>query len=328
MLSEEQIHFIQRSLSISKYDLQPLEKDASVRQYIRILSKDKNKTWMLMRWETFKEKDFPFIGIQAFFKKISIPVPGILAFDAEKGLFLLEDLGDVTLENFSKNHSKKDLEPWYKKAIHHLIQIQFAQEPPPKAITSTNPCFSAELLFAEMKESLNNLEMPEEKEKKIQDLFFSICLELSKEAKQNCHRDYHSRNLMIHNEKIYVIDFQDARLGPVQYDLVSLLEDVYIHFDENLKQEFIHYYWELYSKKQSQSKDFKSFFRIYQLQLLQRLFKVCATFSRFHVLKKDKRYIKYIPIATKNILKALDNFPDYDILGEVAIQIQTKYTKK
>ena len=159
-------------------------------------------------------------------------------------------------------------------------------------------------------------------------MFFSICSHLDKEKKHICHRDYHSRNLMIHNEKIYVIDFQDTRLGAVQYDLVSLLEDVYVDLDEEVKKRLLYYYWNMYSKRETPSGNFESFLQVYDLQLLQRLFKVCATFSGFYLFKKDNRYTKYISIAAKKISKTLKNFPQYKILKEVALKFQTRYAPK
>ena len=349
MLTKEQSHFICRSLGIpvKGFKVKPLRKEASVRNYFRVSrqvqSQNKglkqnqdtkpNKSWVFMRWEPFKEKDFPFIEIQKFLQKNAIPVPEILAFNVKEGLFLLEDLGDTTLEEFSQRHSPEDLEPWYKKAIDHLIKIQFTEEYPPKAITHINPCFNTEFLFKEMKTSLENLKISEEKtflneerEKRICELFFSICGCLDREKKRICHRDYHSRNLMIHNEKMYVLDFQDARLGCIQYDLISLLEDVYIDLDEEIKQKLLRYYWDRYSERDPQNKSFESFWEGCQLQLLQRLFKVCATFSGFYLFRKDDRYTRYISTASKRIIKTLENFPHYEPLKEMAQRFHRRYT--
>src|SRR5205085_12439375 len=70
----------------------------------------------------------------------------------------------------------------------------------------------------------------------------SIVEELASEPRVLCHRDYHSRNLMLHDGSLYIIDFQDARLGPDTYDLVSLLRDSYVDINDRQLDDLIAYF--------------------------------------------------------------------------------------
>ena len=94
-----------------------------------------------------------------------------------------------------------------------------------------------------------------------------------------CHRDYHSRNLMLHERRLYIIDFQDARMGPDTYDLASLLRDSYVDHTEARVDELIRGYLKLGGPSQATPEAFAEYRRRFDLMSVQRNLKALGTFG-------------------------------------------------
>ncbi|RYZ83265.1 MAG: hypothetical protein EOP06_20295, partial [Proteobacteria bacterium] len=151
----------------------------------------------------------------------------------------------------------------------------------------------------------------------LQKIFTDVCSKLDAEPKKIAHRDYHSRNLMIKLDEMKVIDFQDARLGPIQYDLVSLFKDSYVNMSEEMTATLMDYY--LDESKAYLPKDFSRahFDHVYELQSLQRCFKACGSFASFFNLRDDRRYLKYLEGTLKRVVSSLERFPEYKTFSSV-----------
>jgi aminoglycoside/choline kinase family phosphotransferase len=133
---------------------------------------------------------------------------------------------------------------------------------------------------------------------------------------------------MIKFDEMRVIDFQDARLGPIQYDLVSLLKDSYVNIPDAMANELIEYY--LIQSRQYLGSHFSRdhFNEIYELQTIQRAFKACGSFSSFYNQREDRRYLKYIGHTLKRVLKSLNHFPEYKVFADILIDsgaLEKKY---
>jgi aminoglycoside/choline kinase family phosphotransferase len=122
-----------------------------------------------------------------------------------------------------------------------------------------------------------------------------IAEELAGEARVLCHRDYHSRNLMLHEGRLYIIDFQDTRMGPDTYDLVSLLRDSYVEFTEPQIDELIAFFLALRGIGVASSPDAAEFRRRFDLMALQRNLKALGTFGFQTATRHNPVYIQYIP---------------------------------
>jgi N-acetylmuramate 1-kinase len=122
-----------------------------------------------------------------------------------------------------------------------------------------------------------------------------IAQELAGEARVLCHRDYHSRNLMLHEGRLYIIDFQDTRMGPDTYDLVSLLRDSYVDFTEPQVDELIAFFLALRGIGVASSPDAAEFRRRFDLMALQRNLKALGTFGFQTATRNNPVYIQYIP---------------------------------
>src|SRR5262249_1474875 len=127
--------------------------------------------------------------------------------------------------------------------------------------------------------------------------------ELAAEPRVLCHRDYHSRNLMVRNETLHIIDFQDARMRPDTYDLVPLLRDSYVDLPERTVDELIAYFLALGGRAGDQA----AFRRRFDLMALQRNLKALGTFGYQTTARRNPVYIQYIPrtlrYARGNLLK-------------------------
>ena len=145
-------------------------------------------------------------------------------------------------------------------------------------------------------------------------------MELACEPRVLCHRDYHSRNLMLHQDQLYVIDFQDARLGPETYDLVSLLRDSYWDVSENQVNELITYFLSLQqpSNERVVPQNIPVEFRKkFDLMALQRNLKALGTFGFQKTVLGNASYVQHIPRTLGYIRANLTRYPRFLRLREL-----------
>ncbi len=303
-----------------------LKGDASNRSYYRIkFSRDTQQcapanqdTMILMELaepEAFKKSEekisvstmpvteLPYINILNHLAKCNVGVPRLFHYEKEKGLLFLEDLGDMLLEERVKGSSSTGCKDYYKKAIDELIKIHTcATKTDDKDCIAFGRGFDIPLLMWEFDhfieygiEDARGMKIPENDRKAMMDIFYSISDKLAKEPRVFTHRDYHSRNLMIHNDKIRVLDFQDALMGPCQYDLASFLRDSYIALPEDMIDELLEYY---ISKKEAVDGikiNRKNFRELFDLMSIQRNLKAAGRFAYINSVKKKDFYLQFIP---------------------------------
>ena len=136
------------------------------------------------------------------------------------------------------------------------------------------------------------------------------------------HRDYHSRNLMVlENNDLGILDFQDAVLGPMTYDLVSLLKDAYIELEEEDVIDLAINFWEkAVEKNLLQKGDFSDFFMQYELMGVQRHLKVLGIFSRLSIRDHKNNYLEDIPLVEKYLLKASERYQFLSPLKKILLR--------
>lgn len=321
--------FLNRALERPNFEVFQLAGDASARRYYRVVAE--NESFVLMSWEPFKDDgNYPFLSVRDHFFKHGVAVPTVIAKAPDKGLVLLEDLGDLTLERkFWENQSQQACIPLYRQAIDELIKMHYPSTFDRTECTAFKVQFDVEKLLWEMNYGRDHLlvqlceiKLSDIEKRELEKVFNKICTTLHEEPKFIAHRDYHSRNVMLKLGKARIIDFQDARLGPVQYDLVSLLRDSYVQMEEPIARELIGYYLdrrtELRQTPVGQSHlaqlgdvSLEKFMRIYEVQTIQRCFKACGSFASFYNLRGDTRYLKYIAHTLQTVKKSLVSFDDY-----------------
>ena len=303
------------------FSRQSLAGDASSRRYDRL--KGKEKSLILMTDNPFHLEDSSFLHIQKCLQKNDVSVPEVLHTSPDEGLMFLEDLSDLTLEDVfwedQKEGSTNNSNLFYKKSIDELIKIHKISQEENSSCIAFQLSFDQEKLIWEFNHSLTyflqgfcEIHFSEKDLKELQNTFSKISETLANEPQVVCHRDYHSRNLMIKSNKVYVIDFQDARLGPVQYDLVSLLKDSYTDLSKDQQKQLLQYY--LMQRNLAFDDHFEF---IYKLQTAQRTFKACGSFASFYEQKGDTRYLKYIAKTVDHTVNALKDFPEFSFFHKL-----------
>ena len=286
----------------------PLQGDASTRQYYRLSMEYQEgalepRTLILMQLEAPNVRgETDFIRILKFLQGIHLPVPKLFYFDAERGLLLLQDCGDLTLEAHLQSANSETLKSWYLKAVHLLATMQTDAT---RAIGSDCPAyhlkFDVEKLMWEMDFMLehyiegllqNNLKAATRKELRKQ--LTGLCTLLAGQTPWFTHRDYHSRNLMVHNSELVLLDFQDARMGPSQYDLVSLLRDSYLPLPDSLVWELVDSFIQKKQELENHTINQDEFIRVFDLMSIQRNLKAIGTFGYQKKIKNNDRYMGYI----------------------------------
>jgi aminoglycoside/choline kinase family phosphotransferase len=294
--------FIASNIGTADFEIYQLAGDASSRKYYRVVFD--NQSRVLMSWEPFTDSaNYPFLNVQAHFAKVDVRVPRVEGVAPELGVVLLEDLGDLTLERkFWENQNQAQALPFYFQAVDEIIKIHFLSSKPvnPPSVCQTTMFDTAKFMW-EMNyarehflEKVGGIKLSDADQKRLQDEFLKVCTLLDEQPKFVCHRDYHSRNLMLKLGRVYVIDFQDARTGPIQYDLVSLVHDSYVQLWPESAAAILQDYKDKALEcgpKGCIRADFEEIFRV---QTVQRCFKACGSFTSFFNMRNDTRYLKYI----------------------------------
>ena len=315
--------FIAKKIGTDSFECLQLAGDASTRKYYRIVFDDHSR--VLMSWEPFEGvENYPFLNVREHFAKADVRVPKVEAVAPELGVILLEDLGDLTLERkFWENQTQDSALSFYDQAVDELIKIHFGASKP-----SATPSLCQQTKFDTAKfmwemnyarehflEKLGQVKLSDADQKTLQREFLTVCEALDQQPKFVAHRDYHSRNLMLKLGRTYVIDFQDARLGPIQYDLVSLVHDSYV----DLAPASIAHIKEDYKTKARAAgpngvirADFDHIFRV---QTIQRCFKACGSFASFYNQRNDTRYLKYIKNTIHLVAHAIDEHGGLPLLA-------------
>jgi len=301
-----------------------LKGDASDRNYYRatyLLKTSSNRLRSIVIMQLARLETEPdFNCMQKFLKKMDIPVPDILRFDAERGLLFLMDCGDTHLADKIKAEPKK-IVYWYQKAIEIIVAFHTrATENLTSDCPAKNLFFDEEKLMWEMDFMLEHYvqgilknALSFDEKNKTREALGTLCKALSDQNRVFTHRDYHSRNIMIHNGKLRVIDFQDARMGPCQYDLVSLLKDSYIVIEESVRKELLEYYIE---RMQRHGREIKreQFYQIFDWMSVQRNLKAIGTFAYQSKILGNDRYLQYVEPTLEYIKKTLENRRDLEFL--------------
>ena len=296
-------------LAYKNYTLEAIPSDASFRKYYRLNLE--NESFIVMDSSLDKESMYPFIDISVRLLKAKVEVPRILSQNIQEGFLLLTDLGTQHLADMLSPMSVKLL---YMKGVSEIIKMQTID-------TEGMDVYDRDFFHSEMN-LMEEWYLRQHKstfltEGELQSLdnILNIILDevFSQPQGLFVHRDFHSRNIMLVKGKLFIIDYQDAKVGPLTYDLVSILKDVYVEYDSELINEMALEFKELKGLDVSD----EEFFRWFDFMALQRHLKILGIFSRLNIRDKKSRYLEDIPLTLKYILEVCDKYDELKPLAKL-----------
>ncbi len=315
---------------IARVEIFALQGDASDRRYFRVHyfrdaavrgAAEKSAVIVMQQKEPTPEQESDFNRIQKFLARLKMPVPKILHHDTERGLLFLEDGGDTHLADLART-SPDSIVAWYQKAIELIVSMQTRVT---KNIQPHRPVgfpkFDGEKLMWEMDFMMEHYvtgflrrKLSREEKSEIRAALLGLCKTLAAEEQVFTHRDFHSRNLIVREENLMLIDFQDARMGPRQYDLVSLLKDSYVVLKEETRDELLGYYLQRMEQEEGRRIPRSPFRKVFDWMSVQRNLKAIGTFAFQYMEHKNDRYLEYIDPTLRYIRDTLHSRPDLEPL--------------
>ena len=304
-------------LDPSETKTRELAGDASDRRYVRVTSANGNSRVLLVHGAPIDPDSLPFLNVDRLLQRVPIPRPAVLGHEADLGVLVLEDLGDVTLEDHLHHASDAERTARYTEAIELIVRLQrrghdlTSPEFVPFGLAFDEQKLTAELDFFVRHFLMAHRDVPLTATDRA-DLaaeFDRLAGVLAAEPRVLCHRDYHSRNLMLHDRRLYVIDFQDARMGPDNYDLVSLLRDSYVSLDRSFVAQMIESYL-----TRSGASDTATFVERFDQMSVQRHLKALGTFGYQTAVLGRHRYRDAIPRTLGYIREVLETRPWFERL--------------
>ena len=259
-----------------------LSGDASTRRYFRLTPREGATTIVALYPDPFDAMATPFYTVGQALIQMGLPVPKLLDHDGPLGVYEQEDLGDLTLQHVLVDASPQKKVDLYREAIDEIVTAQRAAPKVPQRSVCFQTAFDIEKLSWELHyfekhflELHRRADLSVEDRSKLAEGFHSLAAQIASWPRVLCHRDYHSRNLMQHDGRLYWIDYQDARMGPATYDLASLLRDSYVNLDE----EFVKDRAEEFRQKGAPDETRETFQQRFELMSIQRNLKALGTFG-------------------------------------------------
>jgi aminoglycoside/choline kinase family phosphotransferase len=305
--------WLKTALPQTDFTLTTASADASFRRYFRVhlaTQGEYGQTLIAMDAPPPQENCEPFVRIAKLFGEAGLNVPMVIAQDLERGFLLLNDLGDDTyLSKINADNASK----LYADANNALIKLQLASQP------NVLPNYDEALLTREMQLFPDwyiakhlNVTLDEKQQAVLTNTFNLLNKNILAQAQVYVHRDYHSRNLMItQDNNPGVLDFQDAVYGAITYDLVSLLKDAYISWDEELIIDWLVRYWQNARKAGlAVPEDFSEFYRDFEYMGAQRHIKVLGIFARLYHRDGKDGYLKDMPLVMDYLRKVCERYAE------------------
>jgi aminoglycoside/choline kinase family phosphotransferase len=312
--------------------LEPASFDASFRRYFRITLADavavpdrseRARTLIAMDAPPSQEDCRPYVAAAKLLAAAGVHVPAILAMDLERGFLLLTDLGTRTYLEALDATSAPAL---YRDALAALVRWQQASR------DGALPTYDETLLRRELDlfpdwyvaKHLGIALTPAQKAT-LDKVFRKILDNNLGQDRVFVHRDYHSRNLMVSEPNPGVLDFQGAVYGPITYDLVSLLRDAYIEWDEERQIDWAIRYWEkARAERLPGGGAFADFWRDFEWMGVQRHLKVLGIFARLYHRDGKEAYLKDMPRVMRYLRGACGRYRELTSLLRLLDELEQR----
>lgn len=309
-----------KSLHLEYEKVEPASADASFRRYFRVFMY--HQTLIVMDAPPDKEDCTSFIKVARLMLSAGVHVPEILEMDLEQGFLLLSDLGTQPYQPLLTDESVDRL---YGDAMAALLQMQRNI-----ALDADLPRYDEAMLTREMElfrewfvPQQLGMTLDDEQNGLIEAVFAQLVSSALEQPQVCVHRDYHSRNLMVleeHNPG--VIDFQDAVIGPITYDLVSLLRDCYISWpQQRLDGWLLQFQQQAITAGLLTAEQGENIERWFDLMGMQRHIKVLGIFSRLNIRDNKPNYLKDIPLTFEYLVTVSERYPEFSDFSRFLRQV-------
>jgi len=312
--------WLRDDVRLPDFALAPASADASFRRYFRATLREGwpatpgAASLIAMDAPPPQEDCRPFVHVAHLLAQAGVHAPRVLASDLARGFLLLTDLGTTTYAAALDAQSARAL---YADALDALVRWQLAsradQLPPydEALLRRELALFPDWYVSRHLGRTLSAVQRAS-----LDAMFDAIVTRNLAEPRVFVHRDYHSRNLMVAAPNPGVLDFQDAVLGPITYDLVSLLRDAYVEWDEEIQLDFAIRYWErARAAGLPVAADFAAFWSDFEWMGVQRQLKVLGIFARLCIRDGKSGYVKDMPRVRGYLRRAVARYRELDPLA-------------
>ncbi|MBM3299311.1 MAG: phosphotransferase [Deltaproteobacteria bacterium] len=294
---------------------QRLTGDASTRTYYRVHYSDGSTAVVMLQPEPGRNLEASFLDVQRFLERLGLSVPKIYLHDPKAGLLVIEDLGDDLLETVVERSKDSRIRDLYVFAVDLLVRMRHRTRGLEPLCGAHRLAFDQQKLMEELHffmthfvKGLCRMSPSESAEADLETFFATISSMLASQPRIFTHRDFHSRNLILHRDRLVMIDFQDARMGPAQYDLASLLRDSYVTLPEDLVSELLNYYMHEFPNT-----DQDQFRYVFDVMSLQRNIKALGTFGYQIYMRHASRYASSIPRTAAYVARNIQQYPEFSV---------------
>jgi len=273
--------------------------------------------------------ELPFMNIWRHLSRRGLRVPKVYHYEPREGWLLLQDLGDRLLSQAVQHQSTETVRALYQRAIEELIRLQtVGSSPANPGCLAFGRAFDDALLMWEFDhfveygiEARQGAPLASAQKTALRAAFQPIASELAGQPRCLTHRDYHSRNLMLHDDRIWLLDFQDALLGPPHYDLASLLRDSYVALSDEVTDDLLDDYIQLSGRAGRRIDDPATFRRLFDLASVQRNLKAAGRFVYIDRVKKNPSFLSSIPRTLGYVRANCRRYPELKPLAELLVPL-------
>lgn len=314
-------------LRIEPDTMAPASSDASFRRYWRL--KAANHSLVVMDAPPPHENCAPFLDVTRRLSEAGVNVPKVLAYDLAQGFMLLTDLGLHTYyDQIQAGISDSELQTLYRAALDALVALQ-------QAPTSGLAAFDAQRLTTELElfvqwyvQEHHNTRLSESEQTQLDAIFRLLANTMAAEPVVLVHRDFHSPNLMVCEPSSGlaspgVLDYQDALLGPISYDIASLVFDARTTWEEPQQLDWAIRYWE---KGRAAGlplpADFAVFHQQYEWSSLQRNVRILGVFARLHHRDGKSHYLAHLPRVLQYVRQVAGRYQPFMPLMRLLDRLQ------
>jgi aminoglycoside/choline kinase family phosphotransferase len=276
---------------------------------------------------TFANDPCAHIELTTLLTAAGLPVPPVLAVSGQDAAMLIEDVGDIKLQDWLQDRSNDEVIQAYRHAIELVVRIQDATQ---QGLETDSICthlafdegklrWELGFFFANYFNKYLQVKLDPATANAVQSDFKTLCVDLAARPRVLTHRDYHARNLMMHDDKMFIIDYQDARMGPASYDVASLLSDPYTTLARDVVLDLIEEFIEAKSKSKLPLPDVDEFRVELELMTVQRMLKAMGTYAS-QAAVGNSVYVPYIEPALERALAAMKSLGRFQATRELLEQ--------